>query len=90
MAKLMFQFRSKGRCPTLDEFCKMFDLRPEEVDPEFGIVQTDSVEGLCTALVDESAQIRVKAKLKLMGADTDLAVGFFANPPIEPFGPPEK
>jgi hypothetical protein len=86
MSKVMFQFREQHKRPTLDEVCASFDLRPNEVDSEFDVLQSDFQEGLYVVLVDFSAQERLKAKLKTMGADTDPAVGIFSNPGIEPFG----
>ena len=39
-------------------------------------------------MVAEKAQARVEAALAARPSDP--AEGFFANPPIEPFGPPEE
>ena len=82
MSKVMFQFRDRGRLPTLDDVCTRFGLRPDEVDSQFGVIPTDSDAGLYVVLVHASAQERIKEKLKTMGADADPAVGVFANPSI--------
>jgi hypothetical protein len=60
------------------------------VDSEFGILQSDSKEGLYVMLVDISAQERIKERLRAMGADADPAVGIFSNPRVEPLGSPER
>jgi len=88
MAKLMLQFRQRGSAPSLDDVRARFDLQAHEIDPAFGVVETDSREGLYTVVVDEAARQRIEQKLKQTGADADPAVGLFANPRIEPFGPP--
>jgi hypothetical protein len=88
MAKLMFQFRQPGKVPSLDDVRANFGLQVHEIDPAFGVVETDSREGLYTVLVDEAARPQIEQQLKRTGADADPAVGLFSNPPIEPFGPP--
>ena len=88
MSNVIVQFRKRGESPTLEETRAMFDLDPDQVDPEFGVVQTDSQEGLYTFLVDPTAQAQVEQKLRLTGADTDPAVGIFSNPRIEPYDRP--
>jgi hypothetical protein len=84
MSKVMFQFREQRTRPTLEEVCTTFGLRPDEVDSEFGVLQSDSREGLYVILVDASAQERITANLRIVGADADPAVGIFSNPRIEP------
>jgi hypothetical protein len=88
MPKAMFQFRKQGDEPTLDEVCATFNLRKDQVDSEYGVVQTDSREGLYVVLVDDLAQAQIKEKLEITDAYADPAVGVFSNPQIEPFGPP--
>ena len=90
MEKLLFQFRQKLSTPTIESVCETFGLKTEEVDAEYGVVQTDANEGLFVVMVDEIARTRIDEKLKLLGADSDPAVGIFSNPRIEPFGPPTK
>ena len=89
MSMVMFQFRHAGGQPTLEQIRQAYGLRPDQVDPEYGVVETDSREGLFVVLVDDGAQRQIEDKLKERGAAGDPAVGVFANPPVEPFGPPE-
>jgi len=88
MGMVMFQFRHRGASPTLEQVRTTYGLRPDQVDPNYGVVETDSQDGLHVVLVDESAQAQIEAKLKQMGASSDRAVGVFANPRIEPFDTP--
>jgi hypothetical protein len=88
MSKIMFQFRHRGESPSVEQVRATFGLRADEVDADYGVVQTDSLEGLYTILVDESAQAKIEERLKQMGAEADPRIGFFSNPRIEPFGPP--
>jgi len=66
----------------------MFDLNTHEIDPDFGVIATDPDEGLYTVLVDARATNRVETVLATRRPDP--AEGIFANPRIEPFGPPQK
>jgi hypothetical protein len=89
MSKVMLQFRKRGETPSLEEIRSTFDLRADQVDPEYGVVQTDSREGLYTVLVDDAARTQIEEKLRLSGAHNDPAVGGFSNPRIEALGPPQ-
>jgi hypothetical protein len=60
---------------------RRFALHDEELDPEFGVVEVDREKGRYAVLVDEQAAARVQG--------TPGVEGPFANPPIEPFGPPQ-
>jgi hypothetical protein len=55
-------------------------LSDEEVDADFGLVEIDPEAHKYAILVEEPAAERV--------AGTEGVEGPFANPPIEPFGPP--
>jgi len=85
MSKIMFQFRHKGEIPSMKQVLAMFELYEDEIDTEYGVVQTDSIEGLYLVLVDESAQVKIEKKLKDINAKTDPMVGLFSNPRIEPY-----
>jgi hypothetical protein len=85
MAKVMFQFREPSGEPALDEVQRRFGLHDHEIDRQFGIVKVDEQEGLYTMLVDDAARERVAPNLD----GTDPAVGFFSNPRIDTFGPPQ-
>jgi hypothetical protein len=87
MEAVMFQFRHRGAAPTPARLRKLFGLEPDEIDPLFGIIATDPSEDLYTVLIDARATARVEAALARRPADP--AEGIFANPRIEPFGPPE-
>jgi hypothetical protein len=57
-------------------------LSDEEIDAEFGVVNIDPKADRYAVLVEESAAERVG---KQPGVE-----GPFANPRIEPFGPPDR
>jgi hypothetical protein len=56
-------------------------LDEEEIDSESGVVPIDPAQNLYAIMVEESASARIEK-----GPDVE---GPFANPPIEPFGPPQ-
>ena len=66
---------------TVEKVAERLGLRPEEIDAEFGVVPIDPENHLYTVLVDEQASARVAAQPGVEGP--------FANPRIEPFGPPQ-
>ena len=66
---------------TVEKVAERLGLRPEEIDAEFGVVAIDPENHLYTVLVDEQASARVAAQPGVSGP--------FANPRIEPFGPPQ-
>jgi hypothetical protein len=82
MPRVMVTLRLDPGQATLPEVRELLGLAPEEVDPAFGLVNISPAEHLYTILVDEPAAIRV--------ADAPEVEGVFANPRIEPFGPPEE
>ena len=86
MGTVMLQFKHAGRVPTIDDVCGMFQLSPHELDAKFGVLSTDPMEGLYAVLIDDAARSRVEAALAKRPPDP--AEGIFANPTIEPFGPP--
>jgi hypothetical protein len=67
---------------TAAQVRRKLGLRPGELDASFGVVEIDPARHLYTVLVDEKAAERVAG---LPGVE-----GPHANPPIEPFGPPES
>ena len=87
MGKLMFQFREPKGTPCLDEVCRRFHFRADEVDPNFGVVAVDPDDHLFVVLVDEAARQRVTQDDSKSGGTR--STGFFSNPKIEPFGPPK-
>jgi hypothetical protein len=81
MAKVMVTLRLPPEQASLPEVRDLLGLTPEEVDPSFGVVNINPAEDLYTILVEEPAAARI--------ADAPQVEGVFANPRIEPFGPPE-
>lgn len=88
MQTVMLQFRHHGPAPSIDDVRRMFNLEVDEIDPQFGVIAADPTEELYTVLVVATASERVEAALA--GRPRNPAEGLFANPRIEPFGPPEK
>jgi hypothetical protein len=84
--KVMLQFRHAGPAPSTAEAAALLDLRLEEIDPDFGVVTTDPAAGLHTVLIDPAAAARAQARLTARGAGPE--EGVFANPRVEPMGPP--
>jgi hypothetical protein len=82
MARVMVTLRLAPEQATLAEVRRLLGLGPEEVDAGFGVVNISPAEHRYTILVDEAAAARI--------ADAPLVEGVFANPRIEPFGPPEE
>jgi hypothetical protein len=81
MARVMVTLRLAPGQATLEEVRQLLGLAPAEVDPAFGVVSISPAEHLYTILVDEVAAHRI--------ADAEPVEGVYANPRIEPFGPPE-
>lgn len=88
MQTVMLQFKLHDSAPSVDEVRRLFNLDVDEIDNQFGVIATDPAEGIYTVLVDAKATERVEAVLATRPCDA--AEGIFANPRIEPFGPPEK
>ena len=87
MGKVMVTIRSAGPAPTLEQVRARYDLAEGDLDERFGVVEIAPGQGLYTVLVEESAAAMITGG----GAgDGEWEVsGPFANPRIEPFGPPE-
>jgi hypothetical protein len=85
--KLLFQFRAGGPqgapLPDLTEVARRFGFAAGELDPDYGVVMTDSVDRLCVALASAAARERIESRLD---RQADPATGFFANPRVEPTG----
>ncbi len=65
---------------TLSNARATLDLREDEVDPNFGIVNVSPEQNLYAILVDEKVADRLEGHKAVAGS--------FSNPKIEPFGPP--
>jgi hypothetical protein len=82
MAGVMVTLRLDPEQATLEEVRRLLGLTEAEVDPAFGVVNISPAEHLYTILVDQAAASRVE------GAEQ--VEGVYANPRIEPFGPPQE
>jgi hypothetical protein len=60
-------------------------LAEDEIDEEFGLVPLDPPEGLYAVVVSADAGARASAA----AGDSGEVGGPYANPRIEPFGPPQ-
>lgn len=88
MQTIMLQFRHQGSVPTVDEVRQMFNLESDEIDRQFGVIVTDPSKEIYTVLVGTKARERIQAVLS--SRPENPSEGLFANPRIEPFGPPEE
>ncbi len=70
---------------TLDEARKRLGLSEDEIDPTFGLVPLDPAAATYAVLVSAEAGARAAAS----AGDSGDVGGPYANPPIEPFGPPD-
>ena len=83
MPKVMMTFQSP-RKPTLDEIRKRYSLSESEVDSAFGVVEIDPDDNLYSIRVEAGSASKV---------DGNNAWGYsgpYADPKIEPFGPPQS
>jgi hypothetical protein len=67
---------------TLTKVAEKLHVSTDDLDPSFGVVELDREKKLYTVLVDERIATEVES--------AEGVVGIYSNPPIEPFGPPEK
>lgn len=84
MAKAVVQFRSATPHPTVEQAAARLGISPADIDPEFGVIETDPVAGHYTVLVGEAAAARAAQAL---AGSADPAEGVFANPRQELLGP---
>lgn len=88
MNKLLLQFKHKDGAPTIKDACNLFDLKVDEIDAQFGIIETDPIEKLYTMRVSSEAKERIEKKLK--NNQSDPAEGIFSDSHIEVFDEPKK
>jgi hypothetical protein len=81
MAKQMLTLTREPSRATLESVKEDLGLSDEEVDADFGLVEIDPDAHQYAILVEAPAAERAAGKEGVEGP--------FANPPIEPFGPPE-
>lgn len=79
----MISIRWREGKPTVEAVCAKLGLKPDELDPRFGIVEIDPKDHLYTILVEHAAAKRIESK-----PDEEVE-GPFSNPPIGPMGAPE-
>jgi hypothetical protein len=72
----------RGAGEDVESVKKRLALADHEIDPEFGVIEVDRDQRIFTVLVPVPTAERLSS--------TGLVEGSFANPPIEPFGPPEN
>jgi hypothetical protein len=82
MGKLMLTLKLDAGRATLEDARQRLGLDEGEVDDDFGVVNIDPEQDLYAILVDEQTAERVSGQPDVKGP--------FANPPIEPFGPPKR
>jgi hypothetical protein len=78
MPGLMMTLTVPGEAPTIAEAARHLGVAESALDHHFGVVAVDPRHGIYTVLVDE----------KVAGALGAGPSGPFANPRIEPYGPP--
>ncbi|MEV6836561.1 hypothetical protein AB0N17_18940 [Streptomyces sp. NPDC051133] len=67
---------------TLDDALRRYGLTPAEADEAYGLVSVDPAQGLYALLVTEEAAARITGSPGVSGP--------YANPSIEPYGPPRS
>jgi hypothetical protein len=84
MAKVMMTIQTTDSAPTVEELRHRYALAEDEIDPAFGVVEVDPAQHIFTVLVEESAAA------KMAPTERWKVAGPYANPSIEPFGPPRE
>jgi hypothetical protein len=82
MSKLLLTITRDPSEASLDAVKRDLGLEDEEIDADFGVVNIDPKAHRYAVLVEEAAAQRVGEEPGVEGP--------FANPPIEPFGPPDR
>jgi hypothetical protein len=82
MAKLLLTVTRDPSRASLDAVKRDLGLSDEEIDHDFGVVSIDPKGNRYAILVENQAAERVGGKPGVEGP--------YANPPVEPFGPPER
>lgn len=85
MSQVLLNIRCTKGAPSIDQVCKKFGFKQQELDLQFGVIEIDPKDDLYCISVDQEAVQRVQ---KSFGDDASSTEGPFSNPPIAPFGPP--
>ncbi len=83
---VMLTIKLPSERATLAEVRKRLGLAEDEIDEGFGLVALDPAAGLYAVVVAAEAGARASAA----AGDTGEVGGPYANPRIEPFGPPQE
>ncbi len=81
MGKMMLTVKLDPASATVEGARERLELEVGELDADFGVVNIDPDQGLYAVLVEEKTAQRLGERPDVRGP--------FANPPIEPFGPPK-
>ena len=65
---------------TIPAVARRLGIEASDLDPDFGVTCLDDKKRLYAILVDAAVAARLEGRPGVEGS--------FANPPIEPFGPP--
>jgi len=83
MGKVFYNLTWKEKQPSIEEVCKKYSFKPEDVDVKFGVIALDPAVNLYTILVEEAAVQRIDNQASTGKQDLK---GPYSNPRIEPFG----
>ncbi len=83
MTKVMVTIQAPEGPPSLEAVIERYQLGPDDIDSDFGVVEIDPDDDLYVILVEPDAATRIKP------AECWDTAGPYSNPRIAPFGPPE-
>jgi len=84
MAKVLLTVKLPPEKASLPAAMRELQLHRDEIDADFGVVRLSPDDDLYAVMVDEAAAGRLTGR-------KDIEVkGPYANPRIEPFGPPKE
>jgi len=82
MGMLMLTVKLDPARATLEGVRERLALGEDEIDGDFGVVNIDPAQDLYAIMLDEQAAERLSGEPDVKGP--------YANPQIEPFGPPQR
>lgn len=83
MTKVMVTIKAHDGPPTLDAVIERYQLGPDDIDADYGVVEIDPADRLYVILVEPDAAARIQPTEQWETG------GPYSNPRIAPFGPPE-